>query len=113
MDSDFVLMLGGIGEFKLDIPAASFKMKREDKEVTYEYHNKDVEIKIESDGNFQIELRHADLSNVNKDEISLATINIGSIIGQVNSIVTCNKNECSLKRDKDDNRHDNNKEKER
>ena len=107
-NSDFKLMVGGVGEYTFDLPLSSFEKKKFFRHPIYRYHDKDVDVMIEHDGDFVINVRHADLSNVNQFEMPLVTVEAGNLIGQKFTNLICRKNKCSTRfdNDRDDRDHD-------
>jgi hypothetical protein len=87
---------GGVGEYSLNVPASSFKTRKLRDVQIYEYHAKDIDMVVDSRGDFDLKVRDTNLTNVNKNEIGLVSISVGNLIGQINSGLVCDKEECHL-----------------
>jgi hypothetical protein len=101
-ESGFNLMIGGVGACSFNIPSSAFKMSKEGKKAVYEYHSKDIDVRVKSDGDYKIDLRRVDLANVNQKDLNFLTIQIGNYIGQSKTGLECRQERCALLNDIDD-----------
>lgn len=100
-------MIGGVGEYSFDLPLNSFENKKLFRLRIYKYHDKDADVMIESNGDFVINIRHADLARVNQSEMPLITVEAGNLIGQKLTSLVCRKNKCSTRFEQDNDRDQN------
>jgi hypothetical protein len=94
--SAFSLGIGGVGEYSLRVPASNFKTRKLRDVQIYEYHAKYIDMVVDSRGDFDLKVRDANLTSVNQNEIGLISITTGNFIGQTNSELMCDKDECHL-----------------
>jgi len=95
LKSSFQFAIGGISGYQLTVPASEFKSITFHKETFYYYENRDIRVWLDRSGQFEVEIRNANLSSVDPSLLGYVSLSVDSVFGDVSSKLNCHYDFCS------------------
>ncbi len=97
LKDQITVSIGGITGVNTTFYASDFKTVKKRNETLYLYNKHHAELSISSNGEFEIKIKDADLTDLDKNQIQYISIKVDNLFADKRINTDCRKNACKLK----------------